>query len=69
MRLTRKRLAETLRKIASLIEQDDSMEGSLAYAAVEFGLYEVSGCYRFGNREGQGGVRLLEPSRECGEGA
>lgn len=59
MRVTKEHLVETLREIAALIEQDDSMEGSLAYEAVEFGLYKVSGCYRLGNREGQGGMCLI----------
>jgi hypothetical protein len=64
VRVTKEHLVETLREIAALIEQDDSMEGSLAYEAVEFGLYKVSGCYRFGNREGQGGMCLIGSSED-----
>lgn len=46
--------------IALLIEQDDSYEGSIEYhASDEPGMFDVTGVYRYGNRDGQGGVILI----------
>jgi len=70
VKMTTLELSRELREIASLVEQRDSMEGSIIYEATdERGVYKVGGCYRFGNSEGQGGVRLLEMDKKAPEGA
>lgn len=54
-------LAVVLRNMADRVERGDSLEGNIEYHAAEGSdeLYTITGMYRIGNLEGQGGVRLL----------
>lgn len=64
--LSREELIATLRWMASLIERDDSADGTLTYSwSPTPGVYEVEGVIRYGNSEGQGFVRMLSaPNRQ-----
>lgn len=67
MILTKFQLADVLRDMANSIESRDSMEGDLSYTVMydwlENGDFEVTGAYRIGNSEGQGGMRIFEPTK------
>ena len=61
MKMSKAQLVETLREIAILVEIDDSFEGSFVYTmGEEPHTFEVQASYRIGNRDGQGGVRLIQ---------
>lgn len=68
MKITLAALATELREIATLIERVDSFEGRIAWSMMEEGLdhgqVEVSGSYRTGNSEGQGGVCVIEATKQ-----
>lgn len=66
--LSKEQLCATLREVAALVEADDSIEGHLAYEAVDRAVYAVSGCYRLGNSQGQGGARVLGASTSAAQG-
>jgi hypothetical protein len=57
-------LVRELREMAAAIERSDSFEGSIMYSCLDDGLapgeWEVSGAYRIGNSDGQGGMRILK---------
>jgi hypothetical protein len=58
--LPRAELLELIDLLHALISADDSMEGHLQYEwGDEPGTYNVLAALRFGNRDGQGGVRLI----------
>lgn len=56
-------LADTLETLKAMILSGDSIEGSISYTCMEehlaVGDWEVTGCYRMGNADGQGGMRIL----------
>jgi len=58
-------LAAILRGMADLVEQGDSFEGSLEYSLSEFDQdlgpdqVMVRAAFRIGNRQGQGGMRII----------
>lgn len=62
--LTPEQLASVLLDIAGRVLTGDSFEGSLEYSALDERCTEkqfaVTGCYRTGNSEGQGGCRIIE---------
>ena len=64
MKQTTEQLVTELRSIADAVEQGDSFEGNIEYTCfdedLENGEWKVSGAYRIGNSEGQGGMRILE---------
>ncbi len=62
MRLKTSELVAVFRELAALVAAGDSFEGSLEYHIAGPDTYEVSGSYRFGNSDGQGAVRLLQPT-------
>lgn len=54
-------LAQVLRDMATRIEQDDSFEGGITYVLDDdCEGFRVAGAYRIGNRDGQGGMRIIE---------
>lgn len=61
---TREQLAATLRDMAARVEKGDSFQGHISYDMMEGGLnrgeVEVSGVYRIGNTDGQGGTVMME---------
>jgi len=58
-------LAAMLRRMALGIEREDSFGGSIEYEALpEPDMYEVTGAIRYGNRNGQGGVILIQAEVE-----
>jgi hypothetical protein len=61
-------LASELRRLADIIEDNDSFEGRVSYTCLEEGLkpgeYKVDMFYRYGNRAGQGFVRMTLPREE-----
>lgn len=63
MKMTTEKLAATLSDIATRVQAGDSFEGGLNYTCMEDGLaageWEVTGGYRIGNADGQGGFRVL----------
>jgi len=71
MKQTTTQLVTELRRIAEVVETGDSFEGSIQYTCMEDGLekdeWEVTGAYRVGNAEGQGGVRMLAQTTEKGK--
>lgn len=61
--LTRDEFVELLDDLRHCIEHGDSLEGNLQYEVADHqGSYRVKGAYRVGNREGQGGVRIISAS-------
>lgn len=66
----RNRFATFLRDLADLVETGGSLEGTIAYTALNAtvelkpGDLEVECAVRAGNRERQGGVRLVPRSEE-----
>lgn len=67
MKITTQQLVDALRSIADLIEKNDSYEGTISYSCLEEGLkpgeFEATSFIRVGNREGQGGARIMERSK------
>jgi hypothetical protein len=61
--LTKEQLAANLHLMADLILLDDSYEGQIEYSNLgrrtPAGHYLVRGQFRFGNSQGQGGMRVL----------
>ena len=67
MNITGEKLIDLLIDVADMIRKGDSLEGSLRYEATETpNLYEVTASLRTGNRDGQGGVRIIpaDPTQE-----
>lgn len=70
MTFTKDKLASFLREIADLVETGDSLEGTITYTALNAtrelrpGEIELECAVRVGNREGQGGIRLIPRSDE-----
>ncbi|MEN3238656.1 hypothetical protein PUR29_35020 [Methylobacterium ajmalii] len=66
MNQSKEQLLATIDKIRKAIEADDSFEGHLTYtlewSTGDKAEFEVSGAYRIGNSEGQGGMAVLAPS-------
>lgn len=62
MRVTRQKLAEFLRNLATLVESGDSLEGRVIYSVPDgtSQSLEVFGRVRAGNLDGQGGVIVLD---------
>lgn len=54
-------LVAVLRDMAAHIEEGDSLEGSIEYyaRAATTRTFEVKAVYRTGNKEGQGGSRIV----------
>lgn len=52
---TKEQLLEALTFIREAIENDDSFEGSIQYAAAGRDKFEIIGFWRVGNSQGQGG--------------
>lgn len=63
MKLTKQELVELLEEMVQLIKDDDSFEGNFSYTCMipglEDGKFEVSGAFRHGNSNGQGGMAIL----------
>jgi hypothetical protein len=59
--MTPDQLADTLEDMARVVRAADSFEGNIVYEPWERGGpgYLVQGVYRVGNREGQGGMRII----------
>jgi hypothetical protein len=61
--LSRSEFCALLHDLLHGIEHGDSLEGNVQYeVADQSGSYRVKGAYRIGNREGQGGVRIIDSS-------
>ncbi len=64
MKLTTQELVDLLTDMTNRIKVGDSFEGSIEYTCMEEDLgkdeWRVAGCYKIGNSEGQGGMRLLD---------
>ncbi len=58
-RLTTEELVAALGEIRRLVEAGDSFGGHLEYEAVDADAFDVTACYRVGNRMGQGGMRVI----------
>lgn len=62
-KLTKPELLAVLDDIRAHVAADDSFEGSLEYSWLDDGLpkgrVRVDSAYRIGNREGQGGMRIV----------
>lgn len=59
-RMTEEQLLGILADIRERLEARDSMEGTISWCWTEEpGVYNVTGTYRVGNSEGQGGCVLL----------
>lgn len=57
---TKEQLLDALRAITEAIENDDSFEGSIQYAATETRhQFEVMAFWREGNSQGQGGSIMI----------
>jgi hypothetical protein len=58
---SRTQLVELLRDMADRVETGDSMEGSVEYLLEDDGPGDlrVRACYRVGNLDGQGGMRII----------
>ena len=71
MKMTREQLLATLDDIRDSVARGDTFEGQLAYSCMEPGLevgsFEVSGAYRVGNLDGQGGVNIINAVNHCPE--
>ena len=63
MKHTTEQLLSLLDELKSRIQSGDSFEGTLTYTCIDehlqSGEWEVSGSYRVGNQDGQGGMRVL----------
>lgn len=63
VKMTSADLAQLLSSMANSVSLHDSFEGSIEYSCLSEecgrGEFMVSGAYRIGNREGQGGMRLI----------
>jgi hypothetical protein len=58
--LSRSEFCALLHDLLHSVEHGDSLEGNIQYEVADHqGSYRVKGAYRIGNREGQGGVRLV----------
>ena len=68
MKLCTEDLLALLDELKSRIKTGDSFEGAVTYTCLDDGLqpgeWEVTGSYRVGNRDGQGGMRILHWSKE-----
>ena len=67
MKMTRDDLAALLDDIKARVLAGDSWEGRISYTAMDEDLLSeevrVEGCYRIGNTEGQGGIRMIASDR------
>ncbi len=63
MIITKRELTELLEEISQLVKDDDSFEGTITYTCMKEGLeldqFEVTGFFRHGNSQGQGGCSIL----------
>lgn len=70
---TKEQLAARLRQIADAVEAGDSYQGHISYDFMEDGLkhgeVEVSGAYRVGNLQGQGGMAMIDASPRNEDGS
>lgn len=61
--MTKQELTVVLADMLSSVVQDDTLEGTITYACPNREEpdcdFMVSGSYRVGNREGQGGVHII----------
>ena len=68
MKLQQGSLANLFRLLATMIEDGDSFEGSISYSCLDNDLdggdFRVTGTYRIGNLDGQGGVVVLEKEED-----
>lgn len=73
MKMNKEQLLALLKRTIEAVEQDDTIEGRIAYTAmpseqldVELGVgeFEVDAAVRYGNSEGQGSMMLATPSKQ-----
>lgn len=57
--LNKEELVSVLKNMIERIEADDSYEGNITYLMGKPFTFEVQSAYRIGNREGQGGWRMI----------
>ncbi len=68
MKISKEGLLSILDDIRKRVIEDDSFEGFLSYSCMieeipcERHEFEVEARYRIGNQDGQGGVRIIEPT-------
>lgn len=68
VRMTTDQFAALLEDITQRVLMGDSFGGNLTYEVTEEdGMWEVTGAYRIGNREGQGGTRLIVPNETASD--
>ena len=65
--LTKAEHAATVRSIACSVEEGDSFEGSFEYHLEKPDTFSVTGAWRVGNTEGQGGMHMLGTPEESAE--
>jgi hypothetical protein len=62
MTMRKRQLIELLQFVIQGIQDDDSVEGNLEYTGIgdlNYGEFKVIGGIRFGNRDGQGFIRII----------
>jgi hypothetical protein len=62
MKLHKTKLLDLLHWLSNRIEDDDSFEGRLKFEATTKEEFEVDAAIRFDNRNGQGSMRLIQPT-------
>lgn len=66
-RMTEEQFLALLAELRLAIEDRDSMEGTISWCWTdEPGVYNVTGMYRVGNSEGQGGTIILRGEAPSG---
>lgn len=58
--LTQEELANHLAAMAEDVRSGDSFEGSIEYECLGKDGYRVKSHHRIGNRQGQGGIRIID---------
>lgn len=65
MKMGTTQLLVLLEDIKRLVRAGDSFDGTITYSLIPRTRpesWEVTASYRFGNREGQGGMRVIQPA-------
>lgn len=66
MLMSKEKLQALLTELGFAVEQGDSLEGTISFSALDEhvppGHFEVTGIYRTGNSQGQGGSSIIEHS-------
>jgi hypothetical protein len=68
---SRAELISLVKWLTVLLETDDSFEGSLQYSVCGEDQFDVTAAIRFGNRDGQGFMRIIrgpEMDERCRQG-